>query len=400
MVKIIMALLIVATTGSAAGKDRIRIKDGKISVAIKESTLLEVMSEVQRQTSLTVKFYDPAAKVKRISAAFDQLDLEEGLRRILRENYVLYFVKDPRKGFLVSEIKIGTKSFQTNGLLHENILSYGSGPNNIGLIDEGEGAQAGPASFCTDKDGTLYIADTVNNKIKIFSTDGKFLDAISLKGEGPNDITLDEKGNIYVYDLGGSLYQYDRAGKVLGQIAMDESRWDTLGPMHLVDGKVFARANGVGDILLATVENGTIKTPAEDPKASPDVVTPGVLGGTTGNRYTPVLKETARGAEVNIDNPSGTSTVYIPLQDIVSVEVLGEDRFANFYVKTEANKNTGVEVEVSKFDSSGTYAGTLPIPGNDYAFWSIRTVTVNTEGIIDQIMPGQKSLIHRSFKFN
>lgn len=397
---IMVMLLSLPAVETAAEKNHIEIKNGKISAAVQDCTLQEVLQEVQRQTSLRVRYFDAAAKSKRVGATFDQLDLEEGLKRLLRENYVFYFVEDPQKGFLLSEIIVGTKSFQADGQLRENVLSYGSGRKDIGVINGEEGAQAGPASFCAGSDGTLYIADTVNNKIKIYSAEGKFLSAISLKGEGPNDIIVDEEGNIFVYDLNGSLYQYDSMGNENAQISMDKSRWETLGPMHKVDDKIFARANGVGDILLATVEKGKIRLPANDPRTSSESIEPGVIGGTTKNRYTAILNEDARGAEVKINTSSATSIAYIPLQDIVSVEVLGEDRYANFYVKTEADKNNRIEVEVSKFDSSGTYTGTIPIPGDDYRFWSIRTLTVNSEGIIDQLMPGKERVIHRSFEFN
>lgn len=397
---ILVTLSLILTASVAIGKPRIEIKDGKISVAIKNNTLQEVLNEVQKQTTIKVYFFDAKAKSKRINTTFDKLDLEDGLKRILRDNYVLCFLRDPHKGVQLSEIKIGLKSFQTDGPIHENVFSYGSAPANIGLINKGEGAQTGPASFCTGSDGTLYIADTVNNKIKIYSADGEFLSDIALKGDGPNDISIDKNGNLYVYDVNGSLYQYDSKGTYKAEINMDESRWDTIGPMHVVNNQIFARANGAGDILLATIENGQLQTPANPPPKSSEVVETGMQGATTGNRYTAVLNQESRGAEIKIDNPSSSSTVFIPLQDIVSAEVLGEDRFANFYVKTEADKNNNIQVEVSKFDPSGTYVGTLPIPGDDYAFWSIRTLTVNTEGLIDQMMPGKNGVTHRTYRFD
>ena len=397
---ILAAFFSTLTLNTAIGQPRIEIKGGKISAEVKNSTLLEVLNEIQSKTSIKVEYYDPTTKSKRVNASFDQLGIEDGLKRILRDNYVFYFERDPQKGTRLSEIKIGTKSFQTDSLIRENMISYGSGPKEIGVINEGEGAHAGPASFHTGSDGTLYLADTVNNKIKIYSASGKFLSEISLKGKGPNDIIVDKNGALYVYDLNGSLYQYDKTGNPVSEISMDESRWDTLGPMHIVNNQVLARVNGVGDRLLATIEDGKIQLPADDPQKSSEVVEPGVEGATTGNRYTAVLNEKARGAEVEIASPSGRSTAFIPLQNIVSAEVLGEDRFANFYVKTEADQNNEIQVEVSKFDSSGAYSGTLSIPGNDYAFWSIKTITVNDEGVIDQMIPGKNNLTHRSFRFN
>lgn len=397
---ILAAVFSILILSNASGQLRIEIYDGKISAEVKNSTLFEVLNEVQSKTSIKVKYYDTTAKSKRVNASFYRLGLEDGLKRILRDNYVFYFERDPQKGTRLSEIKIGTKSFQPDSLIRENIISYGSGPKEIGVINEGEGALAGPASFHTGSDGTLYLADTVNNKIKIYSSSGKFLSEISLKGKGPNDIIVDKNGAIYVYDLNGSLYQYDKTGNPVSEIAMDESRWDTLGPMHIVNNQVFARVNGVGDRLLATIEDGKIQMPPEDLQESSEVVEPGVEGATTGNRYTAVLNDKARGAEVEIASPLGRSTAFIPLQNIVSAEVLGEDRYANFYVKTEADQNNEIQVEVSKFDSSGVYSGTLSIPGKDYAFWSIKTITVNEEGMINQMMPGKNNLTHRSFRFN
>ena len=95
---ILVVFFFILTINVAISKSRIEIKDDKISATIKNSTLLEVLNEVQRQTSIRVKFYDKTAKSKQINAAFDELDLEEGLKRILRENYVFYFVRDPQSG--------------------------------------------------------------------------------------------------------------------------------------------------------------------------------------------------------------------------------------------------------------------------------------------------------------
>src|SRR5437879_5085988 len=75
----------------------------------------------------------------------------------------------------------------------------------------GRGAAAGtgfnyPQTMCLGKGGTVIVVDSGNNRLQVFTPDGKFVAKCGKGGSGdgefnqPWGITLDQAGNIYVAD--------------------------------------------------------------------------------------------------------------------------------------------------------------------------------------------------------
>jgi DNA-binding beta-propeller fold protein YncE len=79
------------------------------------------------------------------------------------------------------------------------------GPAN-GEFDRAEG-------ICVDAQDRLYVADSCNHRIQVFSPDGKFLRAYGHAGSGPGefsypyDIRVDKAGRQYVCEFGNSRIQ-------------------------------------------------------------------------------------------------------------------------------------------------------------------------------------------------
>jgi sugar lactone lactonase YvrE len=65
---------------------------------------------------------------------------------------------------------------------------------------------AKPTGLAVDKDGNLYVADTLNDRIEIFDADGNFVKTFGKNGDGPGafarpkGVTIDSDGNIWVTD--------------------------------------------------------------------------------------------------------------------------------------------------------------------------------------------------------
>jgi DNA-binding beta-propeller fold protein YncE len=78
----------------------------------------------------------------------------------------------------------------------------------VGSSGSREGYFSRPKDICLSRDGSVYVADTNNDRIQVFNSDGVFLNAFT-KGPGgqplesPIAIDLDSKGNLYVL-LGSS----------------------------------------------------------------------------------------------------------------------------------------------------------------------------------------------------
>ncbi len=80
----------------------------------------------------------------------------------------------------------------------------------LGKIGNGKGQAEGNLLFPTyltlDKDGNLYVSDTMNGRIDVFSPDGKYLRHVGEQGDRPGTfarpkgVALDSFGNLYVVD--------------------------------------------------------------------------------------------------------------------------------------------------------------------------------------------------------
>jgi DNA-binding beta-propeller fold protein YncE len=70
-----------------------------------------------------------------------------------------------------------------------------------------------PAYLAVDKDGQVYVADTMNFRIQVFDPEGRFVRKYGQNGDGPGSfsrikgITFDGFDNLYVVDGGHSNVQ-------------------------------------------------------------------------------------------------------------------------------------------------------------------------------------------------
>ncbi|HUK26385.1 MAG TPA: 6-bladed beta-propeller [Terriglobales bacterium] len=81
---------------------------------------------------------------------------------------------------------------------------------------------AKPTNVAVDKDGNLYVADTLNDRVEIFDADGEFIRAFGKNGDGPGyfarpkGIAVDSDGHVWVADAVQNRVQvFDRYGRLL-----------------------------------------------------------------------------------------------------------------------------------------------------------------------------------------
>lgn len=83
----------------------------------------------------------------------------------------------------------------------------------IGRAGTGEGEFNRAEGICVDAQDRIYVADSCNHRIQVFSADGKFLRAIGSAGTKlgelsyPYDVAVDAPGNIFVCEFGNSRVQ-------------------------------------------------------------------------------------------------------------------------------------------------------------------------------------------------
>jgi DNA-binding beta-propeller fold protein YncE len=87
-----------------------------------------------------------------------------------------------------------------------------------------------PDGVAVDKDGNVYVTDTLNDRVEIFDADGKFISEFGRIGDGPGTfarpkgIAIDRDGHIWVTDEVQSRVQvFDQQGRLL--LYLGEPGW-------------------------------------------------------------------------------------------------------------------------------------------------------------------------------
>lgn len=96
----------------------------------------------------------------------------------------------------------------------------GTGGKNHFLTTPGD--FAGPQGVAVDKEGNLYVTDTLNDRVEIFDADGEFISTFGKNGDGPGSfarpkgIAVDGDGHIWVADeMEDRLQAFNQQGQLL-----------------------------------------------------------------------------------------------------------------------------------------------------------------------------------------
>jgi ABC-type Fe3+ transport system permease subunit/DNA-binding beta-propeller fold protein YncE len=126
------------------------------------------------------------------------------------------------------------------------IQAFGNPGTAPGELNRAEGLGIGP-------DDSLFVADSCNHRIQVFSADGKFLESFGHAGTGsgelsyPYDVRVDRDGNRYVCEFGNSRIQIfdaqNRPLEILGGAGMEPGQlnnpWaialDSHGNLYVAD---------------------------------------------------------------------------------------------------------------------------------------------------------------------
>lgn len=375
-------------------KQYIKVNGGLLSVNLKDVDLFEVLEEIGRQTGIEVKI-DKSIKHK-ITADFTNMILEEGIKKLIKENYAIVTTKisvpgKAEKYKVYQIISVSNRKEQYKKAITKNI-TYGRGKESVGLLSIKDGPRLGPESFSNDSEGNIYICDTVNHRIQIFSPHGNHKFTIPLKKEiMASDIAIDRFRNIYIYDdVQGKLYQYDKKGNSLKIINVDITRWQSRRPMHILKDKIYIQSSDQEDVLIGKIIKGLLVAPTKEEISRP--LGKGIHGGFSGRSYfVKLIRWEMGGIEIIDISGAMIKSIELPIKGIVSIEFLQEDNKGNFYIHTERTTDGKIWVEVYKFNSSGNYLSNIQILETGSYCWRLKGLSVDKNGNIYQFLPAKEN---------
>lgn len=120
-----------------------------------------------------------------------------------------------------------------------------------------------------DKDGNIFVLDGGNCRIQKFDKNGKHIQTIGKRGQGPgefehpNHINLDSKGNIYVRDM-NRVHKFNKNGEFVRCLPLSEYKrpWYGVTKEGNFLGIVLTKTSEemTEDIVLESSEEGRLKT--------------------------------------------------------------------------------------------------------------------------------------------
>ena len=222
---------------------------------------------------------------------------------------------------------------------NEYVSSFGSNGSNDGQF-------AGPGGTALDSDGSLWVADSQNNRVQKFSPSGEHLLSFGTLGSGngqfkrPTDIAIDSKGNLWVADtLNGRIQQFDDEGNFLKAVEanIDEPRGiatDAYGLIWVAD-PVNSRAVGLtaqGVVTQMIPGQGLIKPTgiAINKEGTIWVAGPGTVGIAEYSR-SGVLQRVMGPAGTGQSQLSSPTAIEIDEKNNVWVADVGNNRIKRFH---------------------------------------------------------------------
>lgn len=264
-------------------------------------------------------------------------------------------------------------------------INYGGADGEVGMIQGDGQTPVGPESFAVGLNGSVLVADLVNERVLVFSGDATYLHCIDLPGIVLNDIAVDQSGSVYVYDgMRQTLYKYDSRGTPQSALRINPDDVHSRGYFHVADNSVYFADAATRDILIAAVQNGLLTAP----DASLERISDGIHGP-SGRVYSVDLVR-GQALQIRVQHataPQSAPQLQISLPAIVSATYVGEDGDGRFYVQSERLIANTVVLQVHVFSPIGDLLAVSTLPENDYALWTAKLVDVGRDGAVIQFLP-------------
>ena len=109
------------------------------------------------------------------------------------------------------------------------------------------GSLSGPRGLAVEQDGTLFVADTANDRVQRFSPDGNLIGVLGEAGSGPGEVeepvgvAVDPAGRVYVADSGNARIQrFEPDGTFVDELSGPEGGFETLADIAIEGNVLYA----------------------------------------------------------------------------------------------------------------------------------------------------------------
>jgi NHL repeat len=155
---------------------------------------------------------------------------------------------------------------------------HGSGPGEFKFISQSPRVPTDiQGSLAVGPDGTVYVSDSGNARVQVFTPQGRFVRQFGSLGSGegqflrPYFLVADQAGNVYVEDdQAGIVSKFSPGGKVIWQIGGASGDPDLVGLQKFAEIDAHGRIVMVNDVLnkVLYVDAGGHKVDAFSPSTS------------------------------------------------------------------------------------------------------------------------------------
>jgi len=271
-------------------------------------------------------------------------------------------------------------------------LHWGDGPDEIGYAGPPEGQEGlrwGPDAFDVDKNGSIYILDSVHHQIKVFDQTGKLLRRFPVELLGDGSFCLDEKGNIWLNDGNRyTIHKYAPDGTALESIEYGP------GPDRAVELGITVREGQIYLVGSTKVEVGQAKTVTGKRgeriyKATRRPLSrelqPRFIGKTSKRRYESQEVRTGPDKIIVIDKNGNSEEIRFDGLDRRDITVFhSEDGYGNVYVRVSFYRGMGKVYgrQIWKYSPDLKLLAKIgPIPISDYTE-ILKDIVVTDDGVI------------------
>jgi len=288
----------------------------------------------------------------------------------------------------------------TIGILDEEfneILFFGtdySYKNSVGEFGKGKGQMNYPTGMDIDSSGRIYVANTSNNRVDVFTPEFQHINSIGgEKGTGnnqfylPSDVAVSSDGKLFVLDNGNSRVQvYDSSLKYIGTIAGKKGSGDN----ELYDPRKIA-IGPQGKIYVA--DTGNVRLQIFNPDFTYSNTIQGVLSSLVSEFDPKYITLNSRG-QIFVTDQDNSRVLILNQKGEIVATIGGERGFGNYQfndprgialdssgrIYIAEKENSRVQIYNSDLKYFGTLGGTKGDGVNE--FNEPRDVLVGNDGKI------------------